>query len=48
MTPSRPQMMAQMGNLAPGGADGLGQPSLDDLDHDDETDSDDDGLPDLE
>ena len=40
-------MMAQMGNLQPG-AEGMPQPSLDDLDQDDETDSDDEALPDLE
>uniref|UniRef100_A0A2P2HW88 Prostaglandin E synthase 3-like n=1 Tax=Hirondellea gigas TaxID=1518452 RepID=A0A2P2HW88_9CRUS len=41
------QMMAQMGNLTPG-QDGMGKPSLDDLDGEDETDSDDEALPDLE
>jgi prostaglandin-E synthase len=43
------QMMQQMGSLNPGGgAEAFGSPSLDDLDPEDETDSDDEALPDLE
>lgn len=41
------QMMSQMGNLQSGDA-GMERPNLDDLDQEDETDSDDEALPDLE